>query len=119
MSKSMSKSMSTNHISPAKANSQQLTPNPLKFPNQPFILLLNRNGLMGDAVEAGEDAEAGGFYGVGLEIAQSLYHFEAFVPDSDDFGLADELVVEFHGGGEVQFYMHQNQIDGFPIDLVL
>ena len=74
---------------------------------------------MDNAVEAGEDAEAGGFHGVGLEVAEPLHHFEAFVTDFDDFGLADELVVEFHGCGEVEFYMHQNQVDGGPINLVL
>ena len=74
---------------------------------------------MGLAVEAGKDAEAGGFHGVGLRVAELLDHLEAFVADFDDFGLADQLVVELHGGGEVELYMHQNQVDGGPINLVL
>ena len=74
---------------------------------------------MGGSVKAGEDAEAGGFHGVGVEVAKLLPHFQALVADFEDLGLAHELVVEFHGCGKVQLYMHQNQVDGFPIDLVL
>ena len=92
---------------------------PFKLPNQPFVLFPYRNGLMGGAVEAGENAEAGGFHGVGLEVAQPLNHFQTLIPDFHDFGFADDLVVEFHGRGEVKFYMHQNQVDGGPINLVL
>ena len=74
---------------------------------------------MGDAVEAGEDAEAGGFHGVGLKVAELLQHFQTFMSDLHDFGFADDLVVEFDGRGEVKFYMYQNQVDGGPINLVL
>ena len=74
---------------------------------------------MGLAVEAGEDAEAGGFHGVGPGVAQLLPHFQTLMPDFDDLGLTNQLVVEFHGREEIQVYMHQNQVDGSPIDLVL
>ena len=74
---------------------------------------------MGGAVEAREDAEAGGLHGVGLRVAELLDHFQAFVPDFDNFGLTYEPVVELHGGGKVKLYMHQNQVNGGPINLVL
>ena len=92
---------------------------PFKLPNPLLVLLANGDGLMGGSVEAGEDAEAGGFHGVGVEVAKLLPHFQALVADFKDFGFADQFVVELHGCGKVQLYMHQNQIDGFPIDLVL
>lgn len=92
---------------------------PFKLPNPSLVLLANGDGLMGLAVEAGEDAQAGGFHGVGVEVAKLLPHFQTFVADFEDLGLAHELVVELHGCGKVELYMHQNQIDGFPIDLVL
>ena len=74
---------------------------------------------MRGAVEAGKDAVTGGFHGVGAGLAKLLDHFETLVADFDDFGLTDQLVVEFHGRGEVELYMHQNQVDGGPINLVL
>ena len=74
---------------------------------------------MGLAVEAGEDAEAGGFHGVGAGVAELLPHLQTFVSDFHDLGLAHQLVVELHRRVEVQVYMHQNQVDGCPIDLVL
>ena len=74
---------------------------------------------MGGAVEAGENAVAGGFHGVGLGFAEPLNHLQTLVTDFHDFGFADDLVVEFNGRGEVKFYMYQNQVDGGPINLVL
>ena len=92
---------------------------PFELPNPLLVLFANGDGLMSLSVKAGEDAEAGGFHGVGVEVAKLLPHFQARMTDFEDFGLADQFVVELHGCGKVQLYMHQNQIDGFPIDLVL